>query len=240
MASLATKPVEQTQTKTVEQTQTNTVEQTKKVESAIVEQKSTDLSGRGEWIKSFEYGIPTTKGLFNKKATSENSVLAAAERIAYFIAAVIVGIGELFLNVLALPANLLIGTANFFHSCFEDKEVEDLTNIVEAPKPPEPPKEVVKKEDPTKSDPILPDPPTRGQQVKNGLLWANSWTVQWLLEGFGNFFLAAAHPNDPNNWWNKPKPVQKTEKLVETPPVPVVQSTTTTTTTTSTAAPAQK
>ncbi len=78
-----------------------------------------DQSGRV--FEPFVLGFDGAVALFNKSATSENLVLAAAEKAAYVVGSVFLAIAEAFKTVFAGLYNMAIAPVNYFFG----KEVEE-------------------------------------------------------------------------------------------------------------------
>lgn len=81
----------------------------------------------------FELNYNVTKGLWNKE-TSDNCMLAAAQKVVYLAGAVFTAVLESLQNFVYAIGNGFIGVANGINSYFADKSVEQVKTETEQPK----------------------------------------------------------------------------------------------------------
>ncbi len=91
-----------------------------------------DQSGRV--FEPFVLGFDGAVALFNKSATSENLVLAAAEKAAYVVGSVFLAIAEAFINVFAGLYNMAIAPVNYLFGK-EEKQPEETKETSVASQP---------------------------------------------------------------------------------------------------------
>lgn len=119
----------------------------------------------GRLIGPFEMNYTKTKEWFSAPATSENSVLAFAQKTAYVVVALVAGLFETLRNIGAGALNLAAFPINLIHGLLKSDKAEEVAASVEA----------VTLSVETSTAPVTPEAPavaparTAMQAVKDGL-----------------------------------------------------------------------